>query len=505
MRRLWAPVARRAWHWLQGFALGAYPPAGVLLAAAGALPRLLRVAPGERLVLWSLVLYALERAWLQARGGGSPAWGAAGALLAWFLFKATGRGKVPRLAAGLACGLALTFGLAAFEVLNDPGWTVYGARANGGPLNGRERLVPSTAAEPYAYRPLGAPGVGLVLVRFEMRSDRPSLVRVSLNHPALPNGGRATILRSRAAWTPYELTADLPRAGTLVLAVGGQGGWPPDLGLEFRKLSLEGSFGVRGAATVSRRAAVWAFNPNALGLGAAALAAAVAGAPVGPAVRAGAVVAGIGIVGLSGSRGAAGALLVALVLAVGLAPMRRRLRGLALLAVVSLAVILASRPELAGRLGTALDPRAATTVQRFTLYNAAARAFAASPLFGVGPLDRFIAAAIEREGAAAGLSAADTRHVHSLWLQTAAESGAVGLAVLVLVWAAALRAVVVRRDRGAAMVMGAVAFGVTFDYLWQFAPVYAAFWMSAGGAFGAASSGDASLPEVGSVRKKEGS
>jgi hypothetical protein len=154
-----------------------------------------------------------------------------------------------------------------------------------------------------------------------------------------------------------------------------------------------------------------------------------------------------------------------------------------------------SLANLTGREGAAAPPapkpvpsseasRAPVEISRRLLWRAAFAAFREHPLFGLGP-DNFR----HQYGGYVGVTRADDRfHANSLYLETLANEGIVGmiaLVVLALALAQAARRAATAGSDLALAIGGAVAIGTYFvhglvDYFFEFTPTYGLFWLLAG-------------------------
>jgi hypothetical protein len=126
------------------------------------------------------------------------------------------------------------------------------------------------------------------------------------------------------------------------------------------------------------------------------------------------------------------------------------------------------------------------TVPRPALWRAALKLFATHPVTGIGP-DNFR----HRYGATLGLSAADTDerlHANSLYFETLADLGVVGVVAFALVLAALFGAArrALSRSGSPFLALGVATALATYllhgvlDYFLEFTPTYAQFWLLAG-------------------------
>ncbi len=99
-------------------------------------------------------------------------------------------------------------------------------------------------------------------------------------------------------------------------------------------------------------------------------------------------------------------------------------------------------------------------------------------LFGVGNLADALRSNLDARALANGLSKDNITHAHNLWVQTAGETGLLGLLCLCLGWGLAIHRAWKNRDWGALSIFLCVFVINTFDYLFYYAPVQLVFWMA---------------------------
>lgn len=155
---------------------------------------------------------------------------------------------------------------------------------------------------------------------------------------------------------------------------------------------------------------------------------------------------------------------------------RRRLAGLGLALLLAVGGAWTLRSALPPRLAEAVDLKGESWQSRFFMGGVAWELALRHPIIGVGP-GGFGPAFLERQGERLSAGEAQpwrlTFDAHDDWLQTAAESGFVGLFLWVLVFALALRAAWRRGGlEGAALAGGLAAFGVQglFHFPWAIVP-----------------------------------
>ncbi len=121
---------------------------------------------------------------------------------------------------------------------------------------------------------------------------------------------------------------------------------------------------------------------------------------------------------------------------------------------------------------------------RFELWRLATKAWLENSrtfLIGAGDLSSAMKVQFDTRSSGFGLTKDSLTHAHNLWVQTAGESGLIGLLAMVTLWAWVIRRAWKARDAGALALLAAIFVINSVDYLFFYAPVNLAFWMAAAG------------------------
>lgn len=146
----------------------------------------------------------------------------------------------------------------------------------------------------------------------------------------------------------------------------------------------------------------------------------------------------------------------------------------------SLGTSAATQPNL--RSLNVLDKDSART--RLEIWRLANKAWLENPrtfLIGTGDLASVMKVKLDARAISYGLTKNTLTHAHNLWLQTAGESGLLGLLAMVWLWGWVILRAWRSRDAGALALLAAIFVMNSVDYLFFYAPVHLAFWMAAAG------------------------
>jgi hypothetical protein len=121
---------------------------------------------------------------------------------------------------------------------------------------------------------------------------------------------------------------------------------------------------------------------------------------------------------------------------------------------------------------------------RLELWRLATKAWLENPrtfLIGTGDLASAMKVKHDARAQSFGLNKADLTHAHNLWIQTAGESGLLGLSAMLWLWCWVIWRAWTARDASALALLAAIFVINSVDYLFYYAPVHLAFWMAAVG------------------------
>ena len=125
-----------------------------------------------------------------------------------------------------------------------------------------------------------------------------------------------------------------------------------------------------------------------------------------------------------------------------------------------------------------------TSRGRFEIWRLAVKAWLENPqtfLIGTGNLTAAMKANFDARASHFGLSKDTLTHAHNLWLQTAGESGALGLGIMIWLWVWVILKAWRARDASALALLTAIFVINSVDYLFFYAPIHLSFWMAAAG------------------------
>jgi O-antigen ligase len=125
-----------------------------------------------------------------------------------------------------------------------------------------------------------------------------------------------------------------------------------------------------------------------------------------------------------------------------------------------------------------------TTRGRLEIWRLATKAWLENPrtfLIGTGDLASAMKVKFDARSSGYGLSKDSLTHAHNLWVQTAGESGLLGLCAMLWLWGWVILKAWQSRDAGALALLAAIFVINSVDYLFFYAPVHLAFWMAAAG------------------------
>jgi O-Antigen ligase len=125
-----------------------------------------------------------------------------------------------------------------------------------------------------------------------------------------------------------------------------------------------------------------------------------------------------------------------------------------------------------------------TTRGRIEIWRLATKAWLENPrtfLIGTGDLASAMKVKYDARAQNAELQKTDLTHAHNLFIQTAGETGLLGLCAMIALWCWVVWKSWKARDAGALALLAAIFVINSVDYLFYYAPVHLAFWMAAAG------------------------
>jgi hypothetical protein len=339
-------------------------------------------------------------------------------------------------------------------------------------------------------------GSGRIRYQVEVRAKQPFQTSIGFIQSSLPNGRTDRPCLVKINWGWCSLEVNLSARDWTQVGIGGFGTWNPNSpALEIRdsKIIILEPPNVFAVLTDSSRVAGFSFNFNAFGAQVAVVGLlAIIFAPnllwiflaTAPTVM---------CIFLSGSRGSLAAFTVGLLV---LFVVRTRyhkilpwLLGLVLIGMATLqAVTIRSLPTPAIQSQSGL--RSLNVVDqdsargRLEIWRLATKVWLENPrtfLIGTGDLLSAMKVKFDTRSSQSSLSKVDLTHAHNLWIQTAGESGLLGLIVMLWLWGWVILKAWRSRDAGALALLITIFIINSVDYLFFYAPVHLAFWMAAAG------------------------
>jgi hypothetical protein len=121
---------------------------------------------------------------------------------------------------------------------------------------------------------------------------------------------------------------------------------------------------------------------------------------------------------------------------------------------------------------------------RLYIWRLAIKAWVENPqtfLLGTGDLSAAMTQKLDKTTNKFVLGSEGLTHAHNLWLQTAGESGLLGLSIMLVLWGWVVLKAWRARDSGALALLAAIFVINSVDYLFFYAPVHLCFWIAAAG------------------------
>ena len=358
-------------------------------------------------------------------------------------------------------------------------------------------LTAKDKVDSWGFFILGLYGSGEIIVQIDIRSQLQKEINIGLLHSDLPKIWKTNTCQIKRNWSTCQLTAKLDLRSNLTFGVGGWATWT----------SLAPPIEVRNPRVVVVKSPQWweyfdltqrlkgvSFNENAFAANV------VVATLIGIILTRGyflvilALSSGLFSIFLSGSRTALAAFMIGLmifavsksrayklspwffVITVGLIAM---FQIVTLRNTVTL-IPMQSQPYL--RSLNIADQDSARG--RLEIWRLAVKSWLENPrtfLIGTGDLSSAMKVKFDARSSSYGLTKDSLTHAHNLWLQTAGESGLLGLCAMIWLWGWVILRAWRSRDAGALALLAAIFVINSVDYLFFYAPVHLAFWMAAAG------------------------
>lgn len=333
-------------------------------------------------------------------------------------------------------------------------------------------------------------GAGVVEYQFEIRAAKAFRIGIFFIHAGLTGGRYDQFCEVGIEWRRCSLKVNLEKRSLATVGVGGST-WTldsPILEIKNPRIIDGVQPNLIDVLTDPTRVKGFAFNENAFGAHVTLIGLLIAiflpmpwGFMVG--------ILTIATILLSGSRGASIAFFVS-----GLVWLVGKSRWSRFLPLVLMAFLLGVA-GLQLRALTGISPVAVQSTRSLSFDNSSARirleiwrlatkAWLENPrtfLIGTGDLTNAMKAKFDARSSSFGLTKDSLTHAHNLWIQTAGESGLLGLCAMLWLWGWVILRAWRSRDAGALALLAAIFVINSVDYLFFYAPVHLAFWMAAAG------------------------
>jgi hypothetical protein len=389
---------------------------------------------------------------------------------------------------GLALGIVVSFFISAstITIAQQPIWQPFNAKQTI-QINGHNRFVPKNENADYVVRTFGNFASGEFDLNFEARAEQ----SISINLTLLQFGtdvrfDKQCILTKM--WKTCRMSGVFTQSGLLAGAFGSflkaewkRGSTP----IEVRDLSIRRTSGQNfdPQMLLSARSKGLTFNENALGGWMAVLIIIALYIPLSNKQRVVTILPAFLTILFSGSRNALFAAFSGIIF------MLLRLRLIyVMIVLISIGMVWISFDVLSIQVpAKILNPRifnladSSSTQERFRIFKLAFNTWLESPVFGVGDLRTKMQDQINVQVKDGSFVGETVTHAHNLWLQTAGESGLIGVMGMLALWGVVLQKAYRRRDVGGLAVLMAIFVLNSVDYLFYYAPIQVAFWLAASG------------------------
>lgn len=340
-------------------------------------------------------------------------------------------------------------------------------------------------------------GSGRIRYQVEVRAEAAFQTSIGVIQSTLSNGRTDRPCLVTVNWTTCFVEVNLPSRDWTQLVVGGFGTWNLDSPLletknaEIVVLQPPQIFDV---LTDSSRIAGNSFNFNAFGAQVAVISLVAIAVTPNFFWIALTIFPTLVCIFLSGSRGALVAfgfgLLVFFVTCSRFYKILPWLLVFAVFGIASLQVATIRDSSATSTLQSPVNLRSLNVVDkdsargRLEIWRLATKSWLENPrtfLIGTGDLSQAMRARFDARSSSFGLTKDSLTHAHNLWLQTAGESGLVGLCAMLWLWGWIILRAWRSRDAGALALLAAIFVINSVDYLFFYAPVHLAFWIAAVG------------------------
>jgi len=349
----------------------------------------------------------------------------------------------------------------------------------------------------YIVHSLDFQGSGEIEYSFEIKADKKTEMNMEISHQSLKNGFTKVKCSITENWTLCRKNVVLTTRSKMFFLIGGYGTWKSgDSPIEMRnnRVNIVIQPTLLEKLTVFSRTMGSSFNFNSFGaqivvFGLLALIIAPTYSWVTLVVTPTLI-----LIFLSGSRGALTAFAIGLLVLI--LARSRVYKFLPLVLALTFTGIVIFQVSTIRGLTTSVVAESQTGLRslniadegstrgRLEIWRLATKAWLESPqtfLFGTGDLTKAMRAKVDVRSSSFGLTKDSLTHAHNLWIQTAGESGLLGLCAMMWLWGWVILRAWRSRDADALALLAAIFVINSVDYLFFYAPVHLAFWMAAAG------------------------
>jgi hypothetical protein len=335
-----------------------------------------------------------------------------------------------------------------------------------------------------------ARGPSIVEYQLEIRADKAFRLNMFFIHTGLVGGRYDQLCEVRVEWGHCAIKVNLMKRDWATVGVGGSSWNRLSPRVQIRNAHMiDGALpSLTDVLTDPSRVKGFAFNENALGVYVALIGLLVLiFLPLSWSLVA--IIPTLICILLSGSRGALLAFLIGSI--VCLIGRSRWAKLLPLMLVVFLFGVVGLQlrafnevqaPAVQSMRSLSLDSSSARV--RLEIWRVASKAWLENPrtfFMGTGDLTSVMKVQLDARAMRSGLTKDTLTHAHNLWIQTAGESGLLGLCIMLWLWGWAILRAWRSRDTAALAVLAAIFVINSVDYLFFYAPVHLAFWMAVAG------------------------
>ncbi len=362
-------------------------------------------------------------------------------------------------------------------------------------LNNTTMIVPKDQKDAWVVKHLGYKGPATITYSIELRSEKEVRVPISL----ITSTRSDEFCNVKRVWSVCVVRLSIPSRIYTLFQIGGQSAWKKgDAPIEFRSIifSENPSPSLRERISLLQfsRDSGFAFSPNAFS--AQITVVGLLAIIIAPSYLWSFFVFSPSLLSIffSGSRGALAALAVGLVFF--FVARTRYYKALPWLFILTLFGIVVFQTGTIRSTSIPITIQSQTGIRslnisdqdsargRLEIWRLAAKAWLENPrtfLIGTGDLSAAMKVKFDARATGYGLTKDSLTHAHNLWLQTAGESGLLGLCAMLWLWAWVILRAWRSRDAGALALLAAIFVINSVDYLFFYAPVHLAFWMAAAG------------------------